>query len=277
MPTIRLEKCIQCMKCVNDCPSHAIDIEKGSINDSCIHCGHCVAICPESAVFPDAGSITPLQAKSIRAIDYKNLSAHMRSCRSYTKKEVSDKLINQLVENMKHYPSASNARPVEITVVKTPERVQQLNDATVKAFVKTLGLITHPLVKPMMGLFAPAMNMESLEKYKSQFIERQKTNTSQVCHHAPLIMLFHAPVSKFGMGKDDALIWATNTSLYAHTLDLGSCFIGFITKAMERSKDLRRQFSIPEKHVVYAALAIGHPKVHYVNEASRLAPKVTVL
>ena len=45
------------MKCVNDCPSSAIDIEQGIINNSCIHCGHCVAICPESTIFPDADAI----------------------------------------------------------------------------------------------------------------------------------------------------------------------------------------------------------------------------
>ena len=31
MPEIQLENCTRCLKCVKDCPSDAIDIEKGSI------------------------------------------------------------------------------------------------------------------------------------------------------------------------------------------------------------------------------------------------------
>ena len=83
MPHIDLENYIKCMKCVHDCPSDAIDIEQGTINDTCIHCGHCVAICPESTVFPDEGDINKLKAPSVSPNDFKELSAGIRTCRSY--------------------------------------------------------------------------------------------------------------------------------------------------------------------------------------------------
>ena len=62
MPTIELDNCTKCLKCVKDCPSDAIDIEQGTINNACIHCGHCVAICPESTVFPDTDVIKKLHS-----------------------------------------------------------------------------------------------------------------------------------------------------------------------------------------------------------------------
>jgi hypothetical protein len=87
-------------------------------------------------------------------------------------------------------------------------------------------------------------------------------------------MLFHAPVSKYGMAAADAYIWATYTSIFANTLGLGTCFNGFIVTAMKRSKAMRSEFGIPGGHQVYAALLMGHPKIKYTNEAGRESPKV---
>ena len=116
------------------------------------------------------------------------------------------------------------------------------------------------------------IDVSALNDYKKKFIARQTPESSQVCHHAPVVMLFHAPVTKFGMAEADAYIWSTYTSIYANTLGLGTCFNGFIVSAMERSKAMRKEFKIPLRHNVYAALLIGHPKVKYTNEAGREKP-----
>jgi len=277
MPRIELENCIKCMKCVKDCPSDAIDIEQGTINELCIHCGHCVAICPESTVFPDADPITKLQPSTVSGSDFKHLSASIRTCRSYLKKEVDDATLNLLIENVKHYPSASNARPIEIIVVKTEELIQKLNDRTAMKLINTIKLITSPVLMPVLKVLAPKMNVSRLNNYKKQFIAQHTPGSSLVCHHAPLVLLYHAPVTKFGMGAADAYIWATYSSIYANTLGLGTCFNGFITNAMDRSKAMRKEFGIPAGHMVYAALLLGHPKVKYINEAGRSLPKASVI
>ena len=277
MPHIDLENCIKCMKCVHDCPSDAIDIEKGTINDTCIHCGHCVAICPESTVFPDEGDIQKLQAPTVSPGDFEKLSAGIRTCRSYKDREVDEETLNLLVENMKHYPSASNARPLEIIIVRSKEQVQKVNDQTAQQLIKAIGMITSPIIMPILQLLAPKLNLPRLNAYKKQFIARQSPGSSQVCHHAPAVVLFHAPATKYGMAEADANIWATYTSIFANTLGLGSCFNGFIVTAMKRSKAMRSEFGIPVSHRVYASLLIGHPKVKYSNEAGRAKPGVELI
>ena len=274
MPRIELENCTKCLKCVKDCPSNAIDIEAGTINESCIHCGHCVAICPESTIFPDADKIQKLHPSTVSPSDFQYLSAGIRTCRRFKKKELDEATLTLLIENMKHYPSASNSRPIEITLIKSEELIQRLNNQTAQKLIKTLKIISGPIVKPVLSILAPKMNISALNNYKKQFIARQTAGSSRVCHHAPSVMLFHAPVTKFGMASADAYIWATYTSIYANTLGLGTCFNGFISKAMERSKTMRKEFRIPKDNQVYAALLIGHPKVKYVNEAGREKPQV---
>lgn len=274
MPRIELELCIKCMKCVKDCPSDAIDIEKGSINDSCIHCGHCVAICPESTVYHDAGDIKKLKPALVSPDNFRNLSANTRTCRSYKDRELDNETLDLLVENMKHYPSASNARPLEITILKTRESIKKINDQTANTLIKTIGLFTSPFIMPILQVLAPKLGLRRLKNYKKQFLARQIPGSSQVCHHAPAVMLFHAPVTRFGMADADAYIWASYTSIYASTLGLGSCFNGFISNAMKRSKSMRAEFGIPAGHQVYAALLLGHPGVKYANETGRNSPEV---
>jgi nitroreductase/NAD-dependent dihydropyrimidine dehydrogenase PreA subunit len=274
MPTINLEKCTQCLKCVKDCPSSAIDINSGFIAGTCIHCGHCVAICPESTIYPDFGIITPLVPSKISPADFQNLSAGIRSIRYYLKKEVPEEIIQILIENMKHYSSAGNARPLKITLVRSQEKIQLLNDLTIDTLIKTMKLVTSPMIKPLLKVFAPSIRLTGLKEYKEILIRKRHTNNSMVCHHAPLVMLFHGPVNKFDMSEADAYIWATNTILYAKTFGLGSCYIGFIVKAMQRNKTMKKEMNIPASHKVYAALVLGHPKVNYKNETSRKRPEV---
>ena len=277
MPRIELEACIKCMKCVIDCPSQAIDIEVGTINASCIHCGHCVAICPESTIFPDAGSLKKLNPVDISSDDFQQLSARIRTCRSFLKKEVDEATLQSLIENMKHYPSASNARPVEITALQGEERIQRLNDLTAETLITSIRFMTSPLLMPVLRVLAPKMNVTRLNNYKKQFAARQKPGSSLICHHAPLVLLFHAPVAKFGMAAADAYIWSTYASIHANTLGLGTCFNGFISNAMERSKSMRNEFGIPDGNQVYAALLLGHPKVKYLHETGRERPKATII
>jgi len=274
MPLINLENCTQCLKCVKDCPSNAIDIKNGDISENCIHCGHCVAICPESTIFPDTGEISPLKIHEINPQNFENFTAGIRSIRYYLKKDVEKEVLEKLVTNMRHYSSASNARPLEITIINTAEKVQLLNDLTANALIKTFKIITSWALRPLLRVFIPSLNVKGLSRYKDSFIQKHESNSSMVCHHAPVVMLFHGKVSKYDMSEADAWIWASNTILYAKTLGLGSCHIGFIVKAMAMNKKIKAEMKIPANHKVYSAIIMGYPKVNYKNETSRERPKV---
>ncbi len=47
------EKCIVCLKCIDDCPNSYLFLENDEIHTSpkgCMECGHCYAICPQGAI-----------------------------------------------------------------------------------------------------------------------------------------------------------------------------------------------------------------------------------
>lgn len=277
MPVIELNKCTGCLKCVKDCPANAITIETGEIADTCIHCGHCIAICPEMTIFPDKGVIVPLRSHSITADDFNSFTAGIRTCRNYLSKEVPEDILMQLVTNLKHCPSASNARPLQITIVRTTEKIQLLNRLTEESLIRLFSFITSPFIRPFFRLFAPKINIQRLKRYKEIFLEQRKVNDSYICHHAPAVILFHGPVTKTGMLEADANIWATYTSLHANSMGLGTCFNGFIVNSLGKSSKHNHNFGIPVTNRIYAALLIGYPKVKYKQECSRESPGVTLI
>ena len=277
MPVISSELCTQCMKCVADCPSDAINIESWNIDYSCIHCSHCVAVCPEQAVQPDFGTVTSIIDHEIQPENFIHLTAVVRSCRRYKNKPVPEEMLQMLIENMKNYASASNKRSLKVTVVQSPEKIQLLNDMTEKTLMKTFKMISGKVVGGILNAIAPNLGINQLRAYLKKHANRSKTMKQQICYEAPMVLLFHGPAGKFGMVKDDAVIWATNTTHLAKTMGLGSCFIGFIVKAMEKNKTMHQTFHIPENHQVFAALTIGYPKVTYVNEVSRKAPEFELI
>jgi hypothetical protein len=181
----------------------------------------------------------------------------------------------QLADNIKHYPSASNARPLRLSIVRSPEKVQLLNRLTEESLIKLFSFVTSPLISPLIQLFSPGTDMKKLKLYKDSFLEKRKVNNSMICHHAPAVILFHGPVTKSGMLEADANIWATCTSLYANTMGLGTCFNGFIVKAFGKSGRHNHHFGIPATNRIYAALLVGYPKVKYKQECSREGPVVT--
>ena len=272
MPVIDLINCTGCLKCVKDCPASAITIATGAIADTCIHCGHCIAICPEATVFPDKGEIVPLHPHSVTPEDFIWFSAGIRSCRSYLAKEVPDEILMQLITNLKHCPSASNATPLQISIVRTPEKIQLLNNLTEESLIRLFSFITSPVIGGLIGLFVPKMNIAKLRSYKDSFLAKRKVNNSLICHHAPAVILFHGPESRTGMLEADANIWATYLSLHAASLGLATCFIGFIVKAFGKTGKHNHHFGIPANNRIYAALLVGYPKVKYKQECSRESP-----
>jgi ferredoxin len=277
MPSIILEKCTHCLKCVRDCPSNAIAIDTGGIAGTCIHCGHCVAICTEKAVNPDLGDIFPLHQHAVTQENFRNFSAGVRSCRNYLRKEIPEQVLTELVENMKHCPSASNSRTIQITIVRSEDKIKQLNDQTVGILKKVFGFVGSPFAGLFLRIFAPSFNVRKMKNYREKFNGLAGPVDSMICYHAPAVILFHAMESRTEMNEADAYIWATYTSLYANSMGLGSCFNGFIVSAMGFNKKMRTFFDIPSGHKVYAALLAGYPKGKYVSETSRSRPEMAFI
>ena len=84
-----MQKCIWCMLCQKNCPTHAISTDKAAQTQSvtrnrCIACGRCVEVCPTQTIYMRRN--TPSQQRSRRSTSmpsgWSNGATAWRSCRS---------------------------------------------------------------------------------------------------------------------------------------------------------------------------------------------------
>ena len=80
-------------------------------------------------------------------------------------------------------------------------------------------------------------------------------------HRAPAILIFHAPASE--TAEVDCALAASQATLLAPSLDLGTCYIGYASAALRRRRDLARKAGVPRGDTTYVVLTAGRPAVAY--------------
>ncbi len=91
---------------------------------------------------------------------------------------------------------------------------------------------------------------------------------------APALILFHAPRGSENHTEDSHIAVAYGL-LAAHALGLGASAIGLIPPAVERNKNLRRLFQVPDDNEVLASMIVGYPKNPFKRGIRRGLAKVT--
>jgi nitroreductase len=65
-----------------------------------------------------------------------------------------------------------------------------------------------------------------------------------------------------------------NCSLMAHSMGLGSCFMGFVQIGINMDKKIKHWLDIPKENQAYGAMVIGHPNVKYRRLVERKKPNI---
>jgi nitroreductase len=94
-----------------------------------------------------------------------------------------------------------------------------------------------------------------------------------ILHNAPVLLVLHGPAISF-FASDNCNIAAANICNYAHSMGLGTCFIGFVTLASRFNKKLCKLMELPKGRRIYSSLVIGHPKYSHAYTVSRSFPDI---
>ena len=158
-----------------------------------------------------------------------------RSVRFYTEETVDKATIEKLIEAGIQAPSAMNVQPWAFGVIQDKALMQKISDET-KAY-----------------LLASISEKPYLECYRQLFSNPE----FNIFYHAPVLLTILAkPEGPFP--ACDCNLAAQNVMLAAHSIGLGSCWIGFAQMSLNRP-ELKEQLGIPKEYTIAAPLVIGHP------------------
>lgn len=273
------KNCNYCGKCIDICP--ALILSKSKDNkipytdneDRCILCGHCVAICPKDAIKLN-------QIKINNFIDYKyNFNENTvkefllskRSIRHFLDKPLGKDLINKIINFSNSAASSDNKLERDYIAICDKKLIKKIEDEVVK-YYKNLLLILNPIVRKIGYIFAPSLfkEFEKIIPDLKFFLKKYEIGKNPVFRNAPCVICIHAP-KKSTAAKDNCLSAQSYLMLYAHSLGLGSCIIGYASFAPHI---LEKILNISKKNRIYSIIILGFPKYTFKKLIIRKEPKI---
>ncbi len=266
------KKCGACGVCVRECAAGLFALNGGAhaiYNDPhkwCTGCGHCVAACPNDAVLYSA----PEKAKELPGMnlsfeDVSRLLLTKRSARRFTDNDVPKTEIDKLLQIMRMAPSGHNAQPCEYVVIKDEEVKRMLAEATIRSFTSFRILMKiHKILKP----FVPGPLYELLSDRNTAFgidemIRQYDSGKDIFFFNAPVVILVHVP-NMGGLSYVDPAVAFTYGMLAAHTMGLGSCWIGYTMIAMAKQrKKIMQKLNIPKGRLIAGVMILGYTNQKY--------------
>lgn len=273
---IDLETCNGDGICAEVCPENALEIvdEKAvTVEDragTCISCGQCVAVCPtESLQMPklETGDFSRLEKRPFGYHEFFEFLRSRRSVRVFKDRSVERETINKILQAAATAPMGFPPHTTEVVVIDDPEEREFLLAELVKHYDKMIRAFSSPVGRLIVRLSAGAENYNMLENHiidTARFANElyRQDGTDRYLYQAPVLMMFHA--NRWGMSyEENAHLVCHHAMLAAVALGLGTTILGIVPPVIDRSKDLRARYDIPQDHRVLTSLIVGYPKYKY--------------
>jgi nitroreductase/NAD-dependent dihydropyrimidine dehydrogenase PreA subunit len=265
------KRCGACGVCVRECAARLFMLNGGThaiYSDPhgwCTGCGHCVAACPNDAVLYSAPEKAgELPAMNLSFADVSSLLFTKRSARRFTDTDVPKTEIDKLLQIMRMAPSGHNAQPCEYVVIKNREKKKLLAAETIRSFKSFKKLIKiRGLLKPFVAkAFYEILSDQGTALGVDELIKQFESGKDIIFFDAPALILVHVP-DRGGLSYVDPTISLTYGMLAAHTLGLGSCWMGFTMMAVRKSREILRQFQIPKGRLIAGVMILGYTNQKY--------------
>lgn len=293
--------CTHCKMCVQTCPTSCLQWNEAdkvpyatALDDlelACLGCNNCESICPSQSIrargeyrvlegryktpedqfgamtlpSPVEGktdqedeSVIPAQLNEVEKVIY-----NRRSTRVFKNKSVPKELINRILEAARFAPSAGNGQPWKFIVV-TDQDLSNAIDKQCAGVLKMLLWLYRG--KQFWRKFSVSlMSLLMVNKWDQRpFAAMEKIkhiDKRPVTFNAPVVI--HVLKDKRGISHPDVdvSIAAQNLVLTAHSLGLGTCYIGFIASTIKYAPKIKKMLGFDYPYELVTSICVGYPKV----------------
>lgn len=181
---------------------------------------------------------------------YKAIIEKRRSIRKFTSQEVSQDLINQMLEAARLAPSGSNIQPWRFKIVQDKE--------VLKKIVPIAG--NHTFIQDASVLFICCCDLTAFKNRKNRITELMQTGAlsneigKRILQKAEIESKPYDPLSFRHIADLNTAIAIEHIVLMAVSLGLGSCWI-----RMFNEQELKKLLCLPENIAITALLPVGYP------------------
>ena len=186
----------------------------------------------------------------------KNIYAR-RSVRSYSEKKVPEETIREILQAGTSAPNGMNTQALRFAVLENKERIGYYSGVAKELFKAGITM-KHPKDEPI------PENIQGLIKTLSN-------PDFHLFYHAPVAVFVFAHPSAL-TPTEDASTAVENMFLYARSLGIGSCWIGF-AGSLAHSPEFLKECQAPSDYKLVAQFILGYPKGEF-PEGKRHEPQI---
>ncbi len=268
--SVKKKICIACGKCAQDCPANAIGPDEDGkyiINQKrCIGCGHCGAVCPSNAVKFDGKDLPEWKDPKISPEKLLQFIAGKRSMRSYLDKKIPAEAMKNILYAGSMTATATNSQDWEAIVYTGKDKDHLVRTAS-KSMCARLKRINTPIGRQLAKIagFGKYANRDFLQKALNSYSRGIDGEKDPFFFDAPCVVVVTSPARKKNMARTNGVMAATHMMLYANSLDIGSCFIGFLEVAISKNKQAKREVGITDDRTIAAVFTLGYSNRKYLR------------
>lgn len=266
---IEVDKCVGCGLCSAICGSKVIEMENGKPifrnPELCCSCGHCAAICPKEALQSEGHNTNDFEIIQLDSTssEIEKLLTTKRSVREFKDTPLEKETIERLIAYAEKAPSSTNNRHRKYIVVTNTEIKNKIEKCVVDEFWKYRFWL-NPLVLGLADIFSKKtahflwLLKKDIEHMKNEYEKKQ----NPVFRDAPAVIFGIAPKDDI-QAKDDSIIAQQYMMLFAQSIGIGSCVIGYATHV---HKALERVLKVPKGYSIFSTGIFGYQKYQYLKE-----------
>ena len=282
--SINKETCKKCLLCSEVCPNKIII--KNNLNgmstrpdriDMCFKCGQCMAICSTKSIVVDGLSYEhdffDLPECTSNENYFYNLIYTRRAIRNFKDKPVPKELLEKIVEAISFAPPGFPPLKINIIVVQNTDLIRKALPNMIKLYDSLVKIMKNPIIKFFIKKEVGKKKFKTMQEHlipllKSRLPELKNGTEDTITRNAPAMILFIADKNGEDISQDISIA-ATYGMLAAHSLGLGGSIMDIIPPAIERDKELRKMFCIPDNHEIVTSIIVGYPKYKYSRGIKR--------
>ena len=155
------------------------------------------------------------------------------------------------------------------------DMVKKIADHTIEGFKKFRGMIRmRKLLKPFLPVnLYKLLDTSGLMEGINDMIRQREEGHDPILFDAPIVIVVYYP-NMGPLSPIDSTIAFTYGMLAAHSLGLGTCWIGFAIQSLFKSKRMRKLLGVPMDMIVTGVMTLGHPVPVYHRVPPRNPVKV---
>jgi nitroreductase len=196
-----------------------------------------------------------------------------RAIRNFKDKPVPTELLEKIVQAISFAPPSFPPIKIKIIVVQDTELIRKALPNMIQMYDSLTKMMKNPIVRFFIKKEVGKKKFKTMQGHlipilKSRLPGLKNGTEDTLTRHAPAMILFLADKNEEDISQDISIA-ATYGMLAAHAIGLGGSIMDIIPPAIERDKELRKLFCIPDNHEVVTSMIIGYPKYKYLRGIKR--------